>query len=78
MPPASVRLDFTSEDLINGELCRSRVCGHRVEGIDCGAEISEWLSLALGRPNLRLIRQNDKKSFSKGNRSDENHKRRLC
>lgn len=61
MPTAVLPLNNENNDVIkNGEMYRSRVCGHRVEGIDCGSEISEWLSLALGRPNLRLIRQNDK------------------
>lgn len=47
-------------------MCQSRVCGHKVEGLDCGSDISEWLSLALGLPNLRLIRQSDSDSNKKG------------
>ncbi|XP_043289981.1 molybdenum cofactor sulfurase 2 [Venturia canescens] len=61
MPSVQVPLEITTQKSHSGELCRSRVCGHRVEGLDCGAEVSEWLSLALGRPNLRLIRQNNRK-----------------
>ena len=62
MPTVQIQLDFATKDNLDAEMCRSRVCGHRVEGIDCGAEVSEWLSLALGRPNLRLIRQNQTNS----------------
>ncbi|KAG7190809.1 hypothetical protein KM043_006879 [Ampulex compressa] len=57
MPPIEVPLEYTSGDLAEAALCQSRVCGHKVEGIDCGSAVSEWLSLALGRPNLRLIKQ---------------------
>ncbi|XP_034940339.1 molybdenum cofactor sulfurase isoform X2 [Chelonus insularis] len=59
MPTIQIPLDDTPKDRINGEMCRSRVCGHRVEGVDCGIEVGEWLSLALGRPNLKLIRQHN-------------------
>ncbi|KAF7994271.1 hypothetical protein HCN44_003361 [Aphidius gifuensis] len=54
MPTAIVPLNI---NINTDKLCISRVCGHIVEGTDCGSEISEWLSLAIGRPNLRLIRQ---------------------
>ena len=30
----------------------------RVTSIDCGDEVSDWLSEVLGRPGTRLIRQN--------------------
>lgn len=56
MPQVEVSLD-SDEGFSIGEMCRSRVCGHRVEGVDCGGEVSEWISLAIGKPNLRLIRQ---------------------
>nr|XP_031838344.1 molybdenum cofactor sulfurase isoform X2 [Nomia melanderi] len=65
MPTINVPLDNTFAKSIEGTLCQSRVCGHKVEGIDCGADISEWLSLALGLPNLRLIRQNNSESKKK-------------
>ena len=59
MPPIDITLDIFSQKNTTNKVCRGRVCGHKVEGTDCGAEASEWLSLALGRPNLRLIRQSD-------------------
>ncbi|XP_015127599.1 molybdenum cofactor sulfurase 3 isoform X2 [Diachasma alloeum] len=51
-----VPLEYSEEEVTTGEMCRSRVCGHRVQGVDCGGEVSEWLSLAFGK-ELRLIRQ---------------------
>ncbi|KAK0137586.1 Molybdenum cofactor sulfurase [Merluccius polli] len=37
-------------------VCQSKVCGDRVETVDCGAEAATWLSDFLGEP-CRLIRQ---------------------
>ena len=60
MPNISVPLDAPSS--INSKvkeltLCQSKVCGDRVQGWDCGDEVAAWLSEALGRHGLRLIRQ---------------------
>lgn len=51
--------------LILSTLCQSKVCGDRVEGIDCGDEVANWLSDALCTDGLRLIRQSqlDKRKF---------------
>ncbi|XP_058791416.1 molybdenum cofactor sulfurase 3 [Phymastichus coffea] len=57
MPTIDVPLIFKLNQIRNSKICRGKICGHKVEGIDCGIEVSEWLSLALGRPNLRLVRQ---------------------
>lgn len=54
-----IPLDNSFTNIANETICQSRVCGHKVQGIDCGSEVSKWLSSALGLPNLRLIRQND-------------------
>ncbi|CAL7939179.1 unnamed protein product [Xylocopa violacea] len=59
MPTIDVPLDDNSMTIIDGKVCQSRVCGHKVEGTDCGSDVSEWLSLAIGLPNLRLIKQNN-------------------
>ncbi|KAG4068768.1 hypothetical protein HA402_002459 [Bradysia odoriphaga] len=50
---------------ISSTLCQSKVCGDRVEGIDCGNEVASWLSDALSTDGLRLIRQSqlDKRKF---------------
>lgn len=57
MPTIEVSLQTTYKESIEHSIYQSRVCESRVEGIDCGSEVSEWLSLALRKPNLRLIRQ---------------------
>ena len=45
--------------------CQSKVCGDKIEGIDCGEEVAEWLSDVMNRPGLRLIRQLPEDSRSK-------------
>jgi molybdenum cofactor sulfurtransferase len=45
--------------------CQSKVCGDKIEGIDCGEEVAAWLSEVLERPGLRLIRQLPEDSRSK-------------
>ncbi|XP_029165139.1 molybdenum cofactor sulfurase 1 isoform X2 [Nylanderia fulva] len=61
MPTIQIPLENTYENSTEHPICQSRVCGSRVQGIDCGSEVSEWLSLALGKPNLRLIQQSDER-----------------
>lgn len=57
MPTIQIPLENTYKESVERSMYQSRVCESRVQGIDCGLEVSEWLSLALGKPNLRLIRQ---------------------
>lgn len=64
----SVKVPLTSAEddvRISSTLCQSKVCGDRVEGIDCGDEVANWLSDALCTNGLRLIRQSqlDKRKF---------------
>lgn len=59
MPSINVSLSNNSENTVEGTICQSRICGHRVEGTNCGSDISEWLSLALVLPNLKLVKQSD-------------------
>lgn len=66
MHSVKVPLDSTEgNSLILSTLCQSKVCGDRVEGIDCGDEVADWLSDALCTNGLRLIRQSqlDKRKF---------------
>lgn len=58
-------LSDEGDERISGTLCQSKVCGDRVEGIDCGDEVANWLSDALCTNGLRLIRQSqsDKRKF---------------
>ncbi|XP_061601719.1 molybdenum cofactor sulfurase isoform X2 [Cololabis saira] len=51
-------------------VCHSRVCGDRVETVDCGDEAASWLSDFLGQP-CRLIRQSPDFTRVKKKRSDE-------
>ncbi|XP_067687308.1 molybdenum cofactor sulfurase-like [Haliotis asinina] len=39
-----------------GRLCTNKVCGDRVNTVDCGDRVADWLSEALGRPGTRLLR----------------------
>lgn len=38
--------------------CQSKVCGDRIDGIDCGDTVADWLCDVLATPRLRLIQQN--------------------
>ncbi|XP_017885614.1 molybdenum cofactor sulfurase 1 [Ceratina calcarata] len=71
MPSIDVSLDNNSINTMEGTVCQSRVCGHKVQGTDCGTDVSEWLSLAVGLPNLRLIRQTDSDKEKKGSNKPE-------
>lgn len=41
------------------KICETKVCGDRIQGIDCGNEIAQWLSDALCIDDLRLIKQSE-------------------
>lgn len=47
-------------------LCQSKVCGDRIQGIDCGDDVAGWLSSVLCTPDVRLIQQSscDTRSLS--------------
>ncbi|GAB1859911.1 Molybdenum cofactor sulfurase [Camponotus japonicus] len=70
MPTIQISLENIYEKSTEHPICQSRVCESKVQGIDCGSEVSEWLSLALGKPNLRLIRQNHEKQKKGLNKAD--------
>lgn len=66
MQSVRVPLTYVEDDArISSTICQSKVCGDRVEGIDCGDEVADWLSDALSTDGLRLIRQSqlDKRKF---------------
>ncbi|XP_062286132.1 molybdenum cofactor sulfurase [Scomber scombrus] len=56
MDTISVPLDDNSQMHRSYRVCQSKVCGDRVETVDCGDEAASWLSEFLGQP-CRLIRQ---------------------
>uniref|UniRef100_A0A4W5P1U6 Molybdenum cofactor sulfurase n=1 Tax=Hucho hucho TaxID=62062 RepID=A0A4W5P1U6_9TELE len=67
----SVPLENHKEPHQSHGVCQSKVCGDRVQTVDCGDEAASWLSEFLGQP-CRLIRQspdfirNMKKGHEKG------------
>ncbi|XP_034754478.1 molybdenum cofactor sulfurase [Etheostoma cragini] len=52
----SVPLENNTQMHTSHRVCQSKVCGDRVETVDCGDEAASWLSHFLGQP-CRLIRQ---------------------
>lgn len=56
--------------------CQSKVCGDRIDGIDCGDTVAEWLSDVLCTPGLRLIRQNENDTRS-AKTANENEKQAI-
>ncbi|XP_074652218.1 molybdenum cofactor sulfurase-like [Tubulanus polymorphus] len=49
--------DFYRNDKVHATLCRAKVCGDGVNGIDLGEQAGEWVSDALGQSGCRLIQQ---------------------
>ncbi|XP_055628466.1 molybdenum cofactor sulfurase 3 [Toxorhynchites rutilus septentrionalis] len=41
------------------KLCQTKVCQDNVQAIDCGDDVSEWISVALQTSGLRLLKQSD-------------------
>ncbi|XP_029306037.1 molybdenum cofactor sulfurase [Cottoperca gobio] len=56
MDTISVPLENNTQMHTSYRVCQSKVCGDRVETVDCGDEAASWLSDFLGQP-CRLIRQ---------------------
>lgn len=51
-----VPLENNNQTHTSYRVCQSKVCGDRVQTVDCGDEAASWLSEFLGQP-CRLIRQ---------------------
>ncbi|KAM9344702.1 molybdenum cofactor sulfurase [Symphorus nematophorus] len=56
MDTISVPLENNTQTHTRYKVCQSKVCGDRVETVDCGDEAASWLSDFLGQP-CRLIKQ---------------------
>ncbi|KAM4607640.1 molybdenum cofactor sulfurase [Polymixia lowei] len=56
MDTISVPLENNTDLLTSQRVCQSKVCGDRVQTVDCGDEAASWFSKFLGQP-CRLIRQ---------------------
>lgn len=63
MDTISVPLENNTQMHTSYQVCQSKVCGDRVETVDCGDEAASWLSDFLGQP-CRLIRQSP--DFTRG------------
>ncbi|XP_060728352.1 molybdenum cofactor sulfurase [Tachysurus vachellii] len=55
MDPITVPLEISKEKH-GSKTCQSKVCGDRVQTVDCGEKVSDWLLEFLGKP-CSLIRQ---------------------
>ncbi|XP_077469060.1 molybdenum cofactor sulfurase isoform X1 [Stigmatopora argus] len=69
MNTISVPLEITSATHASYPVCQSKVCGDRVETMDCGDEAASWLSDLVGQP-CRLIRQSPEYTRHMKNKSD--------
>lgn len=58
-----LRRDVNDNKVVSS-FCQSKVCGDRIDGIDCGDEVADWLDDVLCTTGLRLIQQsiNDKRT----------------
>lgn len=57
IPSIEIPLHYASNKTREAKICETKVCGDRVQGIDCGDDIAQWLSNALSIDGLRLIKQ---------------------
>lgn len=63
--------DINDNRLVSS-LCTSKVCGDKIDGIDCGDEVAQWLDYVLCSSGLRLFQQNvNDKRIAKNNISTE-------
>ncbi|EDV29543.1 uncharacterized protein TRIADDRAFT_20006, partial [Trichoplax adhaerens] len=65
--------DMPDQFAISASVCQSRVCGDKVNGIDCGDEASLWLSKVLQR-TVRLIMQHDNSKRSTKSRTSNDER----
>ncbi|XP_055304058.1 molybdenum cofactor sulfurase 3 [Sitodiplosis mosellana] len=47
-----------NDNKVVSSFCQSKVCGDRIDGIDCGDSVAEWLDNVFCTSGLRLIQQN--------------------
>ncbi|XP_047528813.1 molybdenum cofactor sulfurase isoform X2 [Vanessa atalanta] len=64
--PISISLDpAVSSTYTETQVCQSKVCTDIIKGYDCGDEVADWISNALGISFLRLIRQSSDRLLKK-------------
>ncbi|CAK1546069.1 unnamed protein product [Leptosia nina] len=74
MPSISIPLDHNmpKDKYEETSLCHSKVCTDIIKGFDCGDDVADWVSNALGISFLRLIRQSSDDTRSQKKRTDGN------
>ncbi|CAG5130898.1 unnamed protein product [Candidula unifasciata] len=55
--PFELPLDQEDEDDATASLCTNKVCGDRVNTVDCGEAVSDWLSNNFETSGIRMLRQ---------------------
>lgn len=66
--PITIPLEFNMRNnRVQSSLCQSKVCGDRIDAIDCGDDVAHWLSDVLCMSGVRLIKQavDDKRTSKK-------------
>lgn len=59
MTSIEIPLDNKTKETREAKICETKVCGDRIQGVDCGDEIAKWISVALSIEGLRLIKQTE-------------------
>lgn len=57
-----VSLEVNETDLMDLDVCRSKVCNDKITGYDCGDIVASWLGEQLHHTGLRLIRLKQRSS----------------
>jgi molybdenum cofactor sulfurtransferase len=68
----TIPLDGDDNESRDVTLCETKICGDRIQGVDCGDEVAEWLSDVLATEGLRLIRHTDNLERKNGAKSLSN------
>ncbi|KYM94649.1 Molybdenum cofactor sulfurase [Cyphomyrmex costatus] len=69
-PTIDIPLENVYEKSIEYSTHQNTVYESKVQSIDCGSKVSEWLSLALGKPNLKLIRRSRERQKNELNKAE--------
>ncbi|PVD35835.1 hypothetical protein C0Q70_02804 [Pomacea canaliculata] len=48
---------YETDEVNNTSICTNKICNDKVNTVDCGEAVAQWLCETLERPGLRLLRQ---------------------
>ncbi|PVD35837.1 hypothetical protein C0Q70_02806 [Pomacea canaliculata] len=48
---------YETDELNNTSICTNKICNDKVNTVDCGEAVAQWLCETFERPELRLLRQ---------------------